>query len=345
MMRMKTTPTMMKRKVKFMSASALFAAALALACPAGQLEGVNLLHLSHVHRGGGKLERPDNTLETFLWCWQNGSALECDCRRTKDGVGIMLHDKTLKRTARGISPELAEKKVSEELTWDEIKDVDVGSYLKELNPAAADHSGERIPTIEATFAAMRGHPTWLCFVDEKGAGPAYIAQKAVEAGVQDQIYYTGPSHEKIFEWNEILPGGKSLLWLGAWPKDHGPAERARADQWFRDAMAKLREKEFKYISAISIHSYYDPSDPLDPFVPSTAVLKEMVDEFHAHGIAVCSIPFQGGETEEVYFKLFDLGFDGFSTDYPSVMFSVIRQLKERAKASSPNHDIWHDDVK
>ena len=165
---MKTTPTMMKRKVKFMSASSLLAAALALACPAGQLEGVNLLHLSHVHR---------------------------------------------------------------------------------------------------------------------------------------------------------------------------------ADQWFRDAMAKLREKEFKYISAISIHSYYDPSDPLDPFVPSTAVLKEMVDEFHAHGIAVCSIPFQGGETEEVYFKLFDLGFDGFSTDYPSVMFSVIRQLKERAKASSPNHDIWHDDVK
>ena len=30
---------------------------------------VDLLHLSHVHRGGGKLERPDNTLETFKWCW------------------------------------------------------------------------------------------------------------------------------------------------------------------------------------------------------------------------------------------------------------------------------------
>ena len=25
------------------------------------------LYISHVHRGGGKLERPDNTLETFLW--------------------------------------------------------------------------------------------------------------------------------------------------------------------------------------------------------------------------------------------------------------------------------------
>ena len=283
------------------------------------------LNLSHVHRGGGKLERPDNTLDTFMWCWRNGSALECDCRKTKDGVGIMLHDKTLKRTARGISPEFAAKNVSKELSWDEIKDVDVGSYL---SPDFAHH---RIPTIEATFAAIKGHPDWLCFVDEKGAGPEYIAKKALEAGVADQVYYTGPSHEKIFEWNKILPGGKSLLWLGAWPKNHGADERARADKWFRDAMAKLREKDFKFISAISIHSYYDPADPVDPFVPSSDVLREMVEEFHSRGIPVCSIPFQGGETEEVYFKLFDLGFDGFSTDYPSVMFSVIGKLKEGKK--------------
>ncbi len=287
----------------------------------------DLLHLSHVHRGGGKLERPDNTLETFKWCWENGSALECDCRKTKDGVGIMLHDNTLKRTARGISEELAKKSVSKEVTWDELKDIDVGSYLD------PKFSSERIPTIEATFAAMKGHPTYLCFVDEKGAGPEYIAAKAREAGVQDQVYYTGPSHAKIIEWNKVLPGGKSLLWLGAWPKNHGPKERSRVDKWFRDAMAKLRAKDFKYISCISIHTYYDPSDPVDPFVPSTNVLKEMIAEFHSHQIPVCSIPFQGGETEEVYFKLHELGCDGFSTDYPSVMFSVIRKLKSRVEAN------------
>jgi len=28
------------------------------------------------------------------------------------------------------------------------------------------------------------------------------------------------------------------------------------------------------------------------------------------------MPFQDGELEETYFKLHDLGFDGFSTDYP-----------------------------
>ena len=285
---------------------------------------VRHLNVSHVHRGGGKNESPDNTLETFKWCWTNGSALECDCRKTKDGVGVMLHDNTLRRTARGISAEMAAKSVSRELTWDEIRDVDVGSYL---GPQFKHH---RIPTIEETFAAMKGHPDYLCFVDEKGAGPEYIAQKAVEAGVQNQVYYTGPSHENILKWQKILPGGKAMIWLGAWPKNHGPAERARADKWFRDAMAKLRAKEFQSIDVCSIHTYYDPKDPVDPFVPSTSLLKEMVREFHGYGIKVASIPFQGGDREEVYFKLHELGFDGFSTDYPSVMFKVIKALKEGA---------------
>ena len=290
----------------------------------------DLLYISHVHRGGGKLERPDNTLETFKWCWENGSALECDCRKTKDGVGIMLHDKTLKRTARGISAEMAKKKVSEELTWDEIKDIDVGSYLKELNPSAADFSHHRIPTIEATFAAMKGHPTYLCFVDEKGAGPEYIARKAVEAGVQDQVYYTGQDYQKALDWTKVLPNGKTLLWIGTWPvpkPEHNAADIARFEAHFEKIMNQVRAGGFKGVSAVSLHSYYNPK-AAEPFVPRASYLKKIIAEFHAHGIPVCSIPFEGGDTEEVYFKLFEMGCDGFSTDYPSVMFSVIRKLKE-----------------
>ena len=291
----------------------------------------DLLYISHVHRGGGKFERPDNTLETFKWCWENGSALECDCRKTKDGVGIMLHDKTLKRTARGISKELAAKNVSEELTWNEIKDIDVGSYLKELNPAVtADFSHHRIPTIEETFAAMKGHPTYLCFVDEKGAGPEYIAKKAVEAGVQDQVYYTGQDYQKALDWGKVLPNGKTLLWIGTWPvpkPEHNAADIARFEAHFEKIMNQLRAGGFKGISAVSLHYYYNPK-AAEPFVPRASYLKKIIAEFHAHGIPVCSIPFAGGDKEEVYFKLFEMGCDGFSTDYPSVMFSVIRKLKE-----------------
>ena len=280
------------------------------------------LHLSHVHRGGGKAERPDNTLETFKWCWENGSALECDCRKTKDGVGIMLHDDCLKRTGRGIPLSLATNSVSRSLTWKEIGNVDVGSYL---NKAFAHH---RIPTIEETFAAMKGHPTYLCFVDEKGAGPEYIAEKAIAAGVQEQVYYTGPSYANIVKWHEILPGGKSLLWIGAFPNGRDAATRKRVRDHFGKVMDEVRRADFKFITAVSIHTYYDPKDPIDPFILGTDYLKSLIDEFHAHGVKVCSIPFAGGEREEVYHKLWDLGCDGFSTDYPSVMFKVIRGLKE-----------------
>lgn len=312
-------------KYNFFVVAAILTALAGCGTVSSERERANGLFISHVHRGGGKLERPDNTLETFKWCWENGSALECDCRKTKDGVGIMLHDDRLKRTARGISPELAKKSVSKELTWNEIKDIDVGSYLD------AKFSHHRIPTIEDTFAAMKGHPTYLCFVDEKGAGPEYIAEKAIAAGVIDQVYYTGPSYKNIVKWNNVVPGGKSLLWIGAFPKTRSEKDRRRVHDHFEKIMKELRDNDFRYVTSVSIHTYYDPSDPVDPFMLGTDYLNSLIKEFHQHGVKVCSIPFAGGDREEVYHKLWEMGMDGFSTDYPSVMFKVIRDLKANCR--------------
>ncbi len=294
-------------------------ACMALACPAAERRSDGL-YISHVHRGGGRLERPDNTLETFLWCWGNGSALECDCRVTKDGVGIMFHDNDLKRTPRGIPPEWKTRKVKD-MTWAELRDIDVGSYL------SPEYSSQRIPRIEAVLAAMVGHPTYLLFVDEKGIGPRRIAEEARRFGVLDQIYYTGCSYKNIVTWNEAVPGGKSLLWIGAFPKGRSTKERERVRRHFEKIMAEVRAANFKYITSVSIHTYYDPKDPVDQFILGTDYLKSLIDEFHAHGVKVCSIPFAGGDKEEVYRKLWDMGCDGFSTDYPSVMFKVIHDLK------------------
>lgn len=289
------------------------------------------LFISHVHRGGGARERPDNTLETFLWCWGNGSALECDCRCTADGVGIMFHDDDLRRTPRGIPADWKARRISQ-MTWAEIRDIDVGSYLD------ARYASERIPTIEAVMAAMKGHPSYLLFVDEKGAGPARIAAEAKKFGVVDQVYYTGCSYPNIVKWNEAVPGGKSLLWIGKFPpfrERFDPARRAEMSAatraHFEARMDELRRNGFKYVTAVSLHTYWNPKDPVDPFILGTDYLKKLIDEFHAHGVKVCSIPFEGGESEAVYHKLWELGCDGFSTDYPSVMFKVIRDLKAAAK--------------
>ena len=319
----------MDKKINAKNACAVLCLAVLAALPAGaewSPEG-NYFHLSHVHRGGGKVAMPDNTLDTFLWCWGNGSALECDCRMTKDGVGIMLHDPTLRRTGRGISLETAEKDVSRELSWAEIRDVDVGSYLKELNPAAPDCAHHRIPTIEAVFAAMKGRPSWLCMVDEKGAGPAFIAEKAKEADVEAQVYYTGPDPFKAREWMRLLPGGKTLVWIsvGKFPTSaHTPEEVARADRFLWQRIADVEKAGFDAVSAVSLHTFYNPS-AAEPFIPSSKALKKALAVFHGHGIPVCSIPFEGGETEEAYMELRKLGFDAFSSDYPEVMFSAIRR--------------------
>ena len=176
---------------------------------------------------------------------------------------------------------------------------------------------------------MKGHPTYLCFVDEKGAGPEYIAEKAREAGVLDQIYYTGQDYQKALDWNKATNGGKTLIWIGTWPKPKHTAEDiARFEAHFEKKMDEMRANHFKGVSAVSLHTYYDPKAE-EAFVPRASYLRKIIAEFHANGIPVCSIPFEGGETEEVYFRLHELGCDGFSTDYPSVMFSVIRKLKDR----------------
>lgn len=309
--------------------STSIAALMSLSAFAGPRE--DGLFISHVHRGGGARERPDNTLETFLWCWGNGSALECDCRCTKDGVGIMFHDEDLRRTPRGISDSFKTNRISN-LNWADIRDVDVGSYLN------AQYASQRIPRIEAVMAAMAGHPSYLLFVDEKGAGPARIAAEAKKFGVIDQVYYTGCSYRNIVKWNESVPGGKSLLWIGRFPRfweRMNPEKRQKMGEevraHFERVMGEVRRADFKFVTAVSLHTYWNPKDPVDPFIMGTDYLKKLIDEFHAHGVKVCSIPFEGGETEAVYHRLWELGCDGFSTDYPSVMFKVIKDLKAAAR--------------
>lgn len=286
------------------------------------MNDARLLSLSHVHRGGGASERPDNTLETFLWCWDHGVAVECDCRRTRDGIGIMLHDATLRRTARGIPDALADADVSTRLDWTDIRDVDVGSYL---SPAFAHH---RIPRIEDVFTAMEGRPERLCFVDEKGFGPAAIAQKAREYGVLDQVYYTGMWYDKTREWVQNT-GGKTMFWIGTWPEPtHDATGLARFEAYYEREMDKLRAGRFAGISLVSLHSWCNWMS-IEPIVPGAPYLQRLIDEFHAHGIPVATMPFEGGEKEETYLRLRNLGFDAFSTDHPGVLFRVLRQLQEQ----------------
>jgi glycerophosphoryl diester phosphodiesterase len=95
------------------------------------------------HRGHARAA-PENTLSAMRKAIGSGANYaEMDVQLTADGKVVLLHDRDLKRVA-GVSRRL------EELTYDEVRKLDVGSWF---DPA---FSGERVPTLAEVIDLCRG---------------------------------------------------------------------------------------------------------------------------------------------------------------------------------------------
>lgn len=277
------------------------------------------LYRSQVHRGGGARERPDNALETFLWCWGLGFAPEADARMTKDGVMIAMHDPTLRRMGRGI-PEALKTRPIKELTWAEIRDVDMGSYLGDA------YGTVRIATMETVFSAMRGRPERLLYVDEKGAPPAAIAALAERYGVIEQTYYCSSDWRKVVAWRKVAPKGRSMVWLGNFPRNNEPETVAKTEAFVQKRLDEMAATGFDGIDQVQIHIRTDLSRS-DPFCPSTPFIKKAIALLHAHGVSVNGVTWTQGTNADVHRKMWDLGFDHFTTDYPSFFAKFVKTLQ------------------
>jgi len=289
------------------------------------------LYRSQVHRGGGAQSRPDNSLETFLWCWGHGMTPEADVRLTKDGVVIAMHDDDLKRIGRGIPRELAAKKIKD-LTWAEVRDVDTGSYLGKA------YSTTRLATMESVFAAMKGRPERLIYADEKGAPPARIAELANRFGVIEQTYYCSCDWRKVVEWRKVAPKGRSMVWLGNFPKNNDPANVAKTEAFVQQRLDEMAATDFDGIDQVQIHVRTDLKRD-DPFCPSTPFMKRAIDLMHKHGVSVNVITWTEGKNKNVYRKLWNLGFDHFTTDYPEALFELADELKARTTSSTKSQGL------
>ena len=87
------------------------------------------------HRGLSA-DAPENTLYAFSAAIEAGvDFIELDVQQTKDGVLVVMHDQNLKRTT-GINQNIWE------VTYDEIKDLDAGSWYDPM------YANARISTLE-----------------------------------------------------------------------------------------------------------------------------------------------------------------------------------------------------
>ena len=126
----------------------------------GKTDHTGLFYLSHApsktspliigHRGASALA-PENTLIAFTKALQDGAAgVEFDVRLASDGVPVVIHDATLRRT--GLREGLVAK-----MTSGELGQTDAGSWFNRAHPelAQVEYCRQFVPTLEQVFGLFK----------------------------------------------------------------------------------------------------------------------------------------------------------------------------------------------
>jgi len=100
------------------------------------------------HRGASAVA-PENTMAAFREAIAVGAdGIEFDVRLTRDGVPVVIHDSTLRRTG-GLSQRIAD------LTWSEVAKVDVGSWF------SRSFANETVPSLAELFTLFEANNSTL----------------------------------------------------------------------------------------------------------------------------------------------------------------------------------------
>jgi glycerophosphoryl diester phosphodiesterase len=122
------------------------------------------------HRGASAVA-PENTMAAFREALEVGAdGIEFDVRLTRDGVPVVIHDSTLRRT--GNLPQRVA-----DLTWAEISKIDVGSWF------AAAFANETVPSLAELFTLFQSNNSTL-YLEMKCDSPAEhrpLAEACVKA--------------------------------------------------------------------------------------------------------------------------------------------------------------------
>ena len=105
------------------------------------MEVLNLKNIMLQSHKGVESECPENTMASFKCAVMQGyDVIELDLWYTKDGKIVVIHDKTINRTARNADgSEILEKINIDEITYDEAKKYDFGIYFSNK------FRGEKLP--------------------------------------------------------------------------------------------------------------------------------------------------------------------------------------------------------
>ncbi|HYE15874.1 MAG TPA: glycerophosphodiester phosphodiesterase family protein [Pyrinomonadaceae bacterium] len=158
------------------------------------------------HRGDSA-HAPENTMAAFGLALEAGAdGVEFDVRLARDGAPVVIHDRTLERTA--LRPGFVEEMTSEELAG-----VRVGEWFNRrfTDCARPDFAREHVPTLTELFERF-GRSFKTLYVEMKGEDGARLARlaAAVVAAVREHSLESSAvvkcfAHEAIAEVKRLAP--------------------------------------------------------------------------------------------------------------------------------------------
>ncbi len=158
------------------------------------------------HRGASA-HAPENTLAAFEQAFDDGAdGIEFDARLARDGVPVVIHDVSLRRTT------LRDGHV-ESLASEELGALDAGTWFNHLHPKLAREkfARERIPTLAQVFERF-GARERVLYVEMKCDDPAHrmpLARSVVELtrahGLTDRVVVKSFAHDSIHEVKRLAP--------------------------------------------------------------------------------------------------------------------------------------------
>jgi len=174
--------------------------------------GVSLLQSVHfgdstgvvAHRGDSG-SAPENTLAAIGKAIEAGAHwVEIDVQETLDGEVVVLHDSDLMRVA-GLNSKIWE------LTVEDLKDIDVGSYFSE------EFSDQRVPTLEAVLRLCKGKVGVIIELKFNEMSELLVerAIRIVEdLGVQDEVMFMSLTFDGVNAVYNLRPELRAGLATG-----------------------------------------------------------------------------------------------------------------------------------
>lgn len=244
---------------------------------------VNLKQSAIIAHRGASAYAPENTMAAIELAMQSkANMIEIDLHMSKDGELVVIHDKTVDRTTNGTG------KISE-MTWEEIKKLDAGSWFGEK------FAGQRIPSLQEVINRINGEKNLL--IEIKSGVEQYpgIEQKVAETILKnnalDWCIVQSFDDQTLIDIHQQYPE-VSLQKLIVFKFRLLPMV-------FDGSISFYSKKKYHFVKAINPHYKF--------------VNQRLIKKLHNDGFRV---NVWGGKEEDSYGKIRHIPVDGWITDFP-----------------------------